>query len=462
MLPHHRLIVVCALAVTGWTSALAAGDLDDRINEYLSACENVLHFNGAVLVKHQGQVLVSRGMGMANFEHEVPNTPQTKFRIGSITKSFTALLTLQQVQASKLSLDDPINKYLIDPPAAWEPITVHHLLSHTSGIVNFTNSLEYLARRSVLGKPDKVVGMFRDKPLRFTPGERFEYSNSAYLLLGQILEEVSGKGYAELMHEQVFEPFAMRDSGYDLSTALIPHRAQGYTRANDVVHNAVFVDMRGVFAAGALFSTVEDLAKYDAGLTAGKLLSAELYEKLYTPVKNDYAYGWVIEPHEGGRYIWHNGGIDGFSANLTRCPEHKTCVVVLSNFDDGQPDRIGRELMSLLFGEEYRLPRVREVTKINTAVYESLVGRYQLSPAMILTITRDGDHLYAQLTRQPRLEVFPESESEFFYKAVDAQLAFAKDSAGKTTHITLYQGGRKLILKRVEDATDDEAAATEE
>ena len=180
---QHAIVCSAVVAVL-YPARVRADERSDRLEQYLKACVDVLHFNGTVLVKHQGQTLLSRGYGFANVEHQVPNTPQTKFRIGSITKPFTSMLVLLQQQAGKLSVEDPINKYLNDPPAAWEPIRIHHLLQHTSGISEFTESADYLTRQAHLGRPEKLVSIFRDKPLKFAPGERHEYSNSGYLLLG--------------------------------------------------------------------------------------------------------------------------------------------------------------------------------------------------------------------------------------------------------------------------------------
>lgn len=443
--------VMLAIAVTAATSA-AADEPTGALNAYIDACAQHLHFNGSVLVKHEGQTLVSRGVGLANIEHQVPNTPQTVFRIGSITKQFAALLTLQQVQAGKLKLDDPINQYLNDPPDTWAPVTIHHLLCHTSGIFNFTNSPEYPAKQTNLGRPDKqVLAMFKDKPLRFAPGEKHEYSNSGYILLGIILEKVTGKKLDALLKQQIFDPAGMNDSRLELSSVIVPHRAQGYRRLYDKVSNASFVDMQGVSAAGALLSTVEDMNRWDQALQEHTLLSAELTEKMFTPVLDHYGYGVVRDDVPGRLQIWHNGGIDGFHSMYVHCPQTRTCSVVLGNFEDGLPDRMGRELIAILFGEAYALPREHRVVQVDPQKYDALVGKYQLAPGAVFTVTRDGNRLRAQLTGQGKIEIFPESETEFFYKIVDAQITFHKDDAGRVTHLVLHQNGAHQKAKRVEE-----------
>lgn len=441
--------VTAAVGLAAATPALA-DERTDALNAYIDACSEYLHFNGSVLVKHEGLTLVSRGVGLANVEHQVPNTPQTVFRIGSITKQFAALLTLQQVQAGKLKLDDPINQYLNDPPDAWAPVTIHHLLCHTSGIFNFTNSLEYQAKQANLGRPDKqVLAMFRDRPLGFAPGEKHEYSNSGYVLLGIILEKVTGKKLDALLKQQIFDAAGMNDSRLDFSSVIVPHRAQGYRRLKDKVTNASFVDMQGVYAAGALLSTVEDMNRWDQALQEHTLLSAELMEKMFTPVLDHYGYGVVRDDVPDRLQVWHNGGINGFHSMYVHCPATRTCAIVLSNFEDGLPDRMGREMIAILFGEAYSLPRKHVVAEVDPQEYDALVGKYQLAPGAVFTVTRDGDRLRAQLTGQGKIEIFPESETEFFYKIVDAQITFHKDDAGRVTHLVLHQNGAHMKAERV-------------
>jgi len=446
---QHAIAFAAVLALL-CPARTRADERSDRLEQYLKACVDVLHFNGAVLVKHQGQTLLSRGIGYANIEHQVPNTPQTKFRIGSITKPFTSMLVLLQQQEGKLSVNDPINKYLNDPPAAWESIKIHHLLQHTSGIFEFTESADYLTRQAHLGRPEKVVAMFRDKPLKFTPGERHEYSNSGYLLLGLILEKVSGQSYESLVQDQIFGPLGMRDSGYDRHAPLVPRRAAGYSRVGDVTRNAPYVDIAAVQAAGALYSTVKDLATWDDALTAGRLLSPELYKQLYKPGKGKYAFGWVVENRSGRRYLWHTGAIDGFSTYIVRCPEERSCVVVLSNFDSGAPHRMGNELMAIAFGEEYRLPRQHQTIEVDPARYDAYVGRYELDPDTVLIVSREGDQLQAAIGGE-KLDIFPESATEFFFKATDAEIKFALEESGKVSQLHLRAQGQSITGRRIVD-----------
>ena len=448
-LSHGCAIIMASMIVMSKPALLRADESNDRIDRYLKACVDVLHFNGTVLVKHQGQKVLSQGFGLANIEHQVPNTPETKFRIGSITKPFTAMLVLLQQQAGKLHVDNSINQYLSNPPAIWEPIKIHHLLQHTSGIPDFTATSDYLSRQAQLGSPEELVTMFRDKPLRFTPGTRHEYSNSGYLLLGLILEKVTGQGYEAMLQEQILDPLGMTDSGYDRHASIIPNRAAGYSSIQGVTRNAPYVDIAAVQAAGALYSTALDLSTFDDALSAGKLMTPDLYDKFYSPGKGKYAYGWVVENRSGRRYLWHTGAIDGFSACIMRCPEKESCVVVCSNFDSGAPHRMANELMAIIFGEEYHLPRQHQAWEMNTAEFDVYLGRYELDPETVLIVTREKEQLKAEISGE-KLTLIPEREHEFFFDGADAEIKFVPDASGHVSKLILRAQGQSIEGRRLE------------
>jgi hypothetical protein len=210
------------------------------------------------------------------------------------------------------------------------------------------------------------------------------------------------------------------------------------------------------YAAGSLYSTVLDLATWDRALKAGKLISRESMDRMFTPVKNDYAYGWSVTDRSGRKETSHGGGINGFATDILRYPDQEVCVVVLCNVLPVNPGRVARDLGAIAFGEPYKLPRIRTVAKVDPAIYDAYVGRYELAPDRIMTITREGDHLMAQPTGQRKLEIFPESETEFFLKVGDISVSFVKDEQGNVTHIVVDQGGRSTRAKRVEAEAKDE------
>jgi CubicO group peptidase (beta-lactamase class C family) len=459
---HHRSICLFPLAVCFLLASLSGlaqapvptnsvppPDFAAKVDEYVAAQIKINQFSGAVLLAKDGTVLLSKGYGLANREFDLPNTPQTKFRLGSITKQFTAAAILLLEERGKLSTDDPIGKHLDQCPEVWKPITIHHLLTHTSGIPSYTDSPDYRRKMAFPTSTAEMVARFRDQPLEFPVGDRFKYSNSGYFLLGAIIEKAAGQSYEAFLRASIFEPLGMKDSGYDRFETILPRRATGYAIRKGVLENSAYLDMGQPYAAGSLYSTTEDLFRWERALAARQLLSAASYEKMYTPCKGDYAYGWSVATRFRRKVISHGGGINGFSTMISRYPDDEVCVIVLSNLQSANAGRISRDLEALLFGEKYETPRERVIAKIDPAIYDAYVGKYELSPTFVLTVTRDGDRLLTQATNQPQVEVFPESETKFFLRAVDAQISFGKDQTGVITHLVLHQGGRDQTAKKV-------------
>jgi CubicO group peptidase (beta-lactamase class C family) len=359
-----------------------------------------------------------------------------------------AILILQE--RGKLQVEDPVGKYIDNAPKAWDGVTIRHLLTHTGGVPSYTDDPEYRKKMMMPETVKSMIARFRDKPLDFKPGEKFHYSNSGYFLLGAVVEKLSGKSYEAFLKEVIFDPLGMKDTGYDHFATLIPGRASGYNRLGDGLINAEYLDMAQPYAAGSLYSTVEDLARWDRALCAGKLISKESYAKMYTPFKNNYAYGWMVSTVKGRKEIQHGGGINGFSTEILRYPDQKVCVVVLCNVIPSNPGQVAHDLAAIALGEPYEMPRSRKVAKVDPKVYDAYVGRYQIEPKLILTFTREGDRLMTQLTNQPKVEIFPESATVFFLKVIEAQITFVKDDKGKVTHIVIHQGGRDTNAKRLE------------
>jgi CubicO group peptidase (beta-lactamase class C family) len=423
-----------------------------KFDRYMDACVEVAHFSGSVLVTADGKAVFGKGYGLANAEHGVPNTTTTKFRLGSITKQFTATAILILQERGKLSVEDPIGKYLDDAPKAWEGVTIHHLLTHTSGIHSYTSDPDYGKKMAHPETVTSMIARFKDRPLDFPPGEKFAYSNSGYFLLGAIIEKASGVSYEAFLRAWIFAPLGMNDSGYDHPATVLPNRAAGYVRKGDRLENAEYLDMAQPYAAGSLYSTVEDLAKWDRALADkhGALLSGASKVKMFTPAKDDYAYGWTVTTRSGRKEIGHGGGINGFATAIQRYPDQGVCVVVLCNVLPSNPGRVAHDLAAIQFGEPYEMPRVRVAVKVAPEVYDAYVGRYAISPDDDIVITREGDRLMAQPRGRRKVEFLPESESAFFLKVADVQLVFIKGDDGKVTHVELRQGGTMTRARRVE------------
>jgi CubicO group peptidase (beta-lactamase class C family) len=401
-------------------------------------------FMGSVLVARDGKVVLSKGYGSANLEWDVPNSPSAKFRLGSITKQFTAACILLLEERGKLKVEDPVKKYMPDAPAAWDKVTIFHLLTHTSGIPSFTGFPDYHSTEATPSTPEQLVARFRDKPLEFQPGEKWNYSNSGYVLLGFLIEKISQQSYSQFVQENIFNPLGMKDSGYDSNSTVILHRASGYTPGDKGPTNAGYIDMSIPLSAGALYSTTEDLLRWEQGLMGGKLLSAASLQKMTTPFKNDYAFGLGVHTKNGHKVIEHGGGIEGFNTDLAYYPEDKLTVVVLANLNGGAPEAIASKLAAVAHGESVVLPSERKEITVPPAILEKYVGTYELMPNFNLVITVENGQLISQATGQGKLPLFAESETKFFLKVVDAEVEFFKNDKGEVTHLILHQGGQDV------------------
>jgi CubicO group peptidase (beta-lactamase class C family) len=423
--------------------------MDQAIQPYVANHQ----FMGSVLVARDGQVIYSKGYGSADLEWDVPNSPGTKFRLGSVTKQFTAASILLLEERGKLSVSDPVKKYLPGAPAAWDKITIFNLLTHTSGIPNFTGFADYQKLEPFAATSEQLVARFRDKPLDFEPGERWQYSNSGYVLLGHLIEKITGDSYEKFVKENIFTPLGMKDSGYDSNSAVIPHRASGYVSGKNGFENAGFSHMSIPHGAGALYSTTEDLLKWEHGLFGGKLLKAGSLQKMTTPFKSNYAFGLQVETTGGHKVIEHGGGIEGFNTELAYYPDDKLTVVVLGNVNGGAPGDIARKLAAIAHGENVKLQSERKEITLDPKVLGRYVGAYQMAPGVNMLITLENDQLYSKLGNQGAVPIFAESQTMFFPKVVDAELEFTKDDEqGRPTEMILHQGGRDQPAKRLDDA----------
>jgi CubicO group peptidase (beta-lactamase class C family) len=293
-------------------------------------------FSGTVLLASRGEPLFVKGVGYANIEWQIPNTAKTKFRIGSMTKQFTSMLVMQLREQGKIKLEDSVCVYVTPCPDAWKPVTIHHLLTHTSGIPAYTGIASWRETNMVPKTIDQMVALFRDLPLQWVPGEKYAYNNSGYFLLGVVIEKASGKKYEQALQEMILTPLGLTDTGYDWSKTIIARRASGYTGRGTSLENAPALDMQQPYAAGSMYSTVDDLLKWDQALYTEKLLPAAAKQVMWTPAKENYAYGWTVsEPAPaifgGHRRLAHTGGINGFSSVIVRLPEPNVTFIVLSN-----------------------------------------------------------------------------------------------------------------------------------
>ncbi len=329
------------------------------IDQLISSYDKLGLFNGSALVAEHGQVVLKKGYGLANMEWNIPNAADTKFRLGSITKQFTAILVLQLVEQGKIDLHAPVTRYLPDYPArTGDKITIHHLLNHTSGIPGYTEVPGFGEKMRDPVKPAEFVKTFSKLELFFEPGARFSYSNSGYFLLGVILEKITGQPYEKLLRERIFDPIGMNDSGYDSTRPLLAKRAEGYDKTFDGKYvNTGYIDMTQPYAAGSLYSTVEDLYKWDQALYGDKILSEASKTLMFTPGLSDYGYAWEIRKKDGVTTIEHGGGINGFNTIISRSPEMKRLIVLLNNTGAAPLDAMIAGIRAILDGKTAQMPK---------------------------------------------------------------------------------------------------------
>ncbi|WP_141591268.1 serine hydrolase [Myxococcus sp. AB056] len=352
-----------------------AANRKQEVDRYIHGFHQKGMFNGTALVATEGGILLKKGYGSANLEWKVPNAPDTKFRIGSITKPFTATVILQLVAEGKLQLDDPITKHLPDYRGdTGGRVTITHLLNHTSGIPSYTSAPHFLADSVNPYGVAEFVKKSCSGDLEFEPGAKYAYNNCGYYLLGALIEKLTGQTYAQAVQARIFGPLGMKDSGYDVTATVLPKRASGYTPRPGGYVNAPYIDMGQPYAAGSLYSTVEDLYRWDRAFYGDTLMPAELKQKMLTPGLQHYGFGWVIAPvqlHDGKTKlpgIFHSGGINGFSSLLLRVPERKEVVILLDNATHGDLQEIAGGVLSILHGIAPRQARM----PIGTVMLESL------------------------------------------------------------------------------------------
>lgn len=441
----RRKSVVVAAVVCGLLAATRAHaqDLTGAFETYMQVAADI-SFTGTVLVARDGNVLFARSYGLANEELGVRNMPETRFRIGSITKQFTAAAILLLQERGQLDVADPLCKYLTNCPSTWASMTLHHLLTHTSGIPSYTDvktqaEIRQLASTTVT--PAGFVDTFTARPLAFQPGARFSYSNSNYFVLGYVIELVSGQRYERFLEEQIFRPLRLANTGYDSTDKLLKGRASGYSSNGGERINALAMDMSVPYAAGALYSTAADLLAWTEALHAGRLLSTASLRAMTTAHTSGYGYGLMSSRANDRRVIGHGGAIDGFMAELVHYPDERITVVVLRNADYGLPgpDAIARALAAIVLGEAYEVPRKRVPVAVNPAIYDGYVGNYQV-PGAVLVVTRRGNRLMIGPAGAPPVELLPASDVRFFIPDTDVEWTFVKGADGVVTHAVLFQG----------------------
>jgi D-alanyl-D-alanine carboxypeptidase len=423
------------------TAAVAARA--DKVDDYLKAEMQRNHIPGiSVAVLKDGKIIKVEGYGLANVELNVPARPETVYKIGSVSKQFIASGIMLLIDDGRISLDDKISKFLEGTPDTWKEITVRHLLTHTSGIVREAPGFDPLK----IQNDADVIKTAYPLPLRFAPGEKWEYCNVGYFTLAEIIRKVSGKPWGDYLKERLFSPLEMNATRTTTISDLVENRANGYLWRNGKLQNAdIYFALR---PSGAFLSSVLDLAKWDAALYTDRTLKQSIRDQMWTPVKlnngttNPYGFGWQLEPVGGHRRVNHGGSLPGFRAEFARYIDDKVTVVVLTNSDNANPNALAVGVAALYIPG---LIPERVAAKVDPKVFEAYRGQYQPNPSTVLTVTREGDKLMVQQGSGEKRELVPESESNFFMpENRQVTYSFVKDEKGQVTHLLVQRDGREI------------------
>lgn len=460
----HSWLRVFAIAVLSGVAAAGAvaqtQDAAAKADQYLTAWADQGRFSGAVLIAKGDKVMLRKGYGKANYELDVANTPETVFRIGSITKMFTAFSVLQLEEKGLLSVNDPVAKYVPEIPAAWGAITIHQLLCHKSGVPDFINAKAY-DNFADANHVENAIKEYADKPLVNAPGASFRYSNSGYVLLGRIIEKVSGKSYEDYLTANILKPAGMLHTSMDHTRDMVPNRASGYRWDGEEVVHAPFNEPDHPWSAGGLRSTLDDMYRFDRAMKAGTLFSKTITDKAWTgyghwtapppfPYGADYGYGSMVGDNFGHKFVGHGGWVNGFVSDFTRYPDDDMVVIVLWNFETANTMVVPHDLAAILFGAPYDLPHVRPIVHPADAVLGRYVGEYQVGPMKVEVTLRNG-RLYVYSVGQPTpYGLIAVSETEFYCNDSPAELRFVPDEKGNVNQIAVKIGAMTVPAPRVE------------
>ena len=433
--------VVLTLILYGLISAASAQT--DKVDDYIKTQMDLQKIPGlSIAVVRNGEIVKAKGYGLANVELNVPAKPETVYQSGSMGKQFTATAVMMLVEEGKIALDDKINKYFPDSPESWNNITVRNLLTHTAGTTDYPKDFDFrrdYTEAELLKKAQAI-------PLAFAPGEKWSYSNIGYVTLGILISKVTGKFYGEFLQERIFKPLGMSSARIISEADIVPNRAAGYRMPKGELKNQEWVSpTMNTTADGSLYLTVLDVAKWDAALYTEKLLKKSSFDQMWTPVKlnngvtRPYGFGWAFSDVRGHAIIEHGGAWQGFTSHIARYVDDKLTIVVLVNRAGASPGNIAHGIAGLYNPE--LTPVEHKEAQLDPKILDEYAGQYELVPGFILNVTRSADQLWVQATGQPRVQLFPESQSEFFFKVVDAQVTFVRDASGRVTHLILHQGG---------------------
>ena len=453
---------ITALMIQALTSSAYAQQtktIAEKVDEYLTASASLHRFNGTILIAQRETILLQKGYGWRNESTQIPNDTNSIYQLGSITKTFVGAAVLQLQAEGKLSVRDKLSKFLPDyPNANW--ITLDYLFAHTSGIYDY-KAFIYSPDgpdKVDLTRPvskEKIVSMFAGKPTTTKPGGGVKYTNSGYFLLGMVIEKVTGKPFETVIRERFISPLRLSRTGFDFINLQQPGKTTPYTFEKDSVLVPVSpIDSTAGYAAGGMFSTVGDLYRWSRAIQTHQFLGQKNWKMAFTPIgKTKWGYGWGTNTFKTTNdLVFQNGNLPGFGTYFILFPKEDIVIIALSNVDDASDltslEPIVRDMAFITFGMPYQIPKNRKPMVVSETVLRQYVGNYRLAPKRILAVTLEEETLFVQATGQSKVEIFPESETDFFFKVIDAQLTFHKSETGQISQVVVHQNG-DTIAKRL-------------
>jgi D-alanyl-D-alanine carboxypeptidase len=398
-------------------------------------------FAGGILVAQNGAPLLQRGFGLANREWNVPHSVTGKFRLGSLTKQFTATAILQLMEQGRLALDDKVAQHLPDAPTAWADVSLFHLLTHTSGIPSYTSLPHFFAQEARRDRsPRELIALTESMALDFPPGSAFKYNNGGYVILGRIIEILTCRSYETYVRESILDLLGLRDTGYEHVEPIIPERVAGYRLRNGKIENAGFLAMSVPYAAGAFYSTLDDLLTWQRALVAAKPFSPASAALMFKDHGHGYGFGWGIQSQFGRRQFVHAGGINGFSVVVSFYPDDDLFIAVLANIQAAPVQKIARDLGALHFGIEETKPSL----VLDAALLADYVGTYRLASGKKLQVTQEGVRLFAETGDYARQELVATDDQTFAARLVDWELRFAADGVEQAQSVLLRRDGVEM------------------
>jgi len=409
-------------------------EINKQMIDYTKAYTDLWAFSGSIAAIKNGEIIFEQGFGYANVEHKVPNTSNTKFRIYSISKQFTAVAILLLEERGLLKVEDHVRKYFPDWTELDERITIHQLLTHTSGLINYSDDKDWnkTQGQNVMAKRDEKVNFFLSKPLDFEPGTSWNYCNTGYFILEVLIERLSEMSYPNFMKENIFGPLEMKDSGVYNDLHLIENKASGYYLNNYEIIPCEYVNMNNISASGGLYSTVLDMLKWDRALKSDELLTRKSIDKMNTDYQNNYGLGVEVNTVDGKQVISHDGGYRGFLTKIDRHIEDDFAIVALSNYGFTNVWRICADFAKIALEREYEMPSKPAEFALSPELLESYLGFYDEGDEddNPLEIAQTADGLNFVIGGKFNFPIYPISENTFHQKWIDEQYTVNRDEDG--------------------------------